>query len=239
MVRTSSLMAIRRVTVLPNMGAVSLGLDSGISKLTNRHSSSSIIQKPTLDSVQNLNLKPSGLSNESLIIMSNLSENFEATHELLIRHVMDVDDIEYDEASKKCRQIEATAREGMFITTIPYKIGIFAALTTGFGAIPMVFDLDLALWFNERFVTADVADDKDLETWLEVGGWTWNWMEPVLGTASFVLLALQFSRAQLENLTIRPFTRHLRVRRGMSLVKIYPQYDKDLLISFGKLITYY
>lgn len=70
--------------------------------------------------------------------MSNLSENFEATHELLIRHVMDVDDIEYDEASKKCRQIEATAREGMFITTIPYKIGIFAALTTGFGAIPMV-----------------------------------------------------------------------------------------------------
>mgnify|MGYP000176066334 CR=1 FL=1 len=52
MVRTSSLMAIRRVTVLPNMGAVSLGLDSGISKLTNRHSSSSIIQKPTLDSVQ-------------------------------------------------------------------------------------------------------------------------------------------------------------------------------------------
>ena len=97
----------------------------------------------------------------------------------------------------------------------------------------------MALWFNEHYVTADVAEDKDLETWLEVGGWTWNWMEPVLGTASFVLLALQFSRAQLENLAIRPFTRHMRNQRGLSLVKHYPQYDADLLVSFGRLITFY
>lgn len=38
--------------------------------------------------------------------------------------------------------------------------------------------------FNEHYVTTDVADDKDLETWLEVGSWTWGWNEPVLGTVS-------------------------------------------------------
>ncbi len=37
-----------------------------------------------------------------------------------------------------------------------------------------VFDLNTALWFNEYFVTADVAEPADLETWLEVGSWTWG-----------------------------------------------------------------
>lgn len=42
-----------------------------------------------------------------------------------------------------------------------------------------MFDVNVALWFNENFVTTDVASDEDLETYLEVGAWTWNWMEPV------------------------------------------------------------
>ena len=51
------------------------------------------------------------------------------------------------------------------------------------------------MWFNERYVTADVPPEKDLETWLEVGSWTWNWMEPPLGTISFVLLCVQVHKA--------------------------------------------
>ena len=34
----------------------------------------------------------------------------------------------------------------------------------GVGSLPMVFDLTTALWFNEYFVTADVAEPEDLET---------------------------------------------------------------------------
>ena len=102
-----------------------------------------------------------------------------------------------------------------------------------------MFDLDTALKFNELYVTADVADDKDLETFLEVGGWTWGWMEPVLGTASFVLLTLQFARAQLKNMGIMPFTNAMRVKRGEYLVQHYPRYDRSILISFAKLITFY
>ena len=30
---------------------------------------------------------------------------------------------------------------------------------------PLCFDLETAKWFNENFVTAEVADPEDLETW--------------------------------------------------------------------------
>ena len=46
-----------------------------------------------------------------------------------------------------------------------YKVGILTAAGSAFISIPLVFDLNTALWFNENFVTAEVADDKDLETY--------------------------------------------------------------------------
>jgi len=192
-----------------------------------------------LEKVKELPLIPKDMNNESLLIVSYLSDDIEAKQELLARHIMDVDKVNYDEALEKCNEIEQAGRKIMLLHTVPYKIGIAGALITGFGSIPMVFDVNVALWFNENFVTTDVASDEDLETYLEVGAWTWNWMEPVLGTASFTLLALQFSRAQLENLAIRPFTRMLRHKRGLYLVQQYPQYNAKLLSGFGKLITYY
>ena len=32
----------------------------------------------------------------------------------------------------------------------------------------------LTRWFA---ITPHLLEPKDLETWLEVGAWTWNWME--------------------------------------------------------------
>ena len=52
--------------------------------------------------------------------------------------------------------------------TLPYKIGIFAALTAAVCSVPLVFDLNTVLCFNELFVTTDIPEDKDLETPLEV-----------------------------------------------------------------------
>ena len=36
-----------------------------------------------------------------------------------------------------------------------------------------------------------------LQFW-KVGAWTWEWMEPAIGTASFVLLAMQLIRSQVH-----------------------------------------
>jgi hypothetical protein len=46
---------------------------------------------------------------------------------------------------------------------------------------------------------------------LEVGTWTWNWMEPPLGQLSFFLLTLQLVRAHMGNLGVKPYTAHVLV----------------------------
>ncbi len=49
------------------------------------------------------------------------------------------------------------------------KLGLVTAVVGGFASIPMVFHLDTALWFNEYFVTTEVAAPEDLETVFECG----------------------------------------------------------------------
>jgi hypothetical protein len=62
----------------------------------------------------------------------------------------------------------------------------------------------------------------------------WGWMEPVLGTVSFCLLCLQFARAQLQNLGIRPYFHWQQERRAARLVRVYPQYDSQFLANYSK-----
>lgn len=62
----------------------------------------------------------------------------------------------------------------------------------------------------------------------------WNWMEPPLGTLSFMLLCLQFSRAQMVNLGIRPFTSYIKDDRANRLCMEYPEYDSRILSQFSK-----
>lgn len=49
---------------------------------------------------------------------------------------------------------------------------------------------------------------------LEVGSWSWNWMEPPLGTISFFLLCMQFAREQRVNIGIKPFTERLKLHQA-------------------------
>ena len=98
------------------------------------------------------------------------------------------------------------------------------------------FDLPTATLFNQAFVTTDVPPAEDLETILEVGSWTWGWMEPVMGQVSFFLLCLQFSRAQIEKLGFRPYTEHIKTRRAKRLAQAFPQYDAGILMGFSKAV---
>eukprot|EP00959_Pyramimonas_sp_CCMP1952_P068349 1426451-Pyramimonas_sp.AAC.1 len=59
-------------------------------------------------------------------------------------------------------------------------------------------------------------------------------MEPPLGQISFFLLCLQFSRAQLQNLGIKPYTAWLLKKRAARLVAMYPQYDSEIVTHFSE-----
>jgi len=160
------------------------------------------IRKPTIDDAKNMPREFSEMSNDTLMQLGALGEH-DATKERLRREIMAVDGLEWDGAGAKLYEIEKKNKEGMFLATLPYKIGVSVAMITGLGALPMVFDLNACLWFNKEFVTMDIPPPEDLETWLEVGAWSWNWMEPVLGTASFTLLGFQFARAQMLNMRMK------------------------------------
>eukprot|EP00121_Abeoforma_whisleri_P002927 Awhi_evm1s2631 len=230
--RASRGLIASRNAVLANQA---LGMRSASSVFNQQRSLSG---KPTLAQAKSLNVKVASMENEQLVQLAYLGMN-EAEEELLVRHIMSVDEIEYDQAREKFNEIEAYARKGLYLVTLPYKAGIVAAVSTGILSIPLVFSYDIAHTFNELYVTTDVPEAEDVETFLEVGSWTWGWMEPVLGTASFTLIAMQFARAQMLNLGIKPFTSFVKHRNGMKLVKRYPQYDPVILLEYGKDVDYY
>jgi hypothetical protein len=94
----------------------------------------------------------------------------------------------------------------------------------------MIHDLP----FVVLFLSVDVPEAKDLETPLEVGTFAWNWMEPPLGQASFFLLCMQYARAQMQNLGIKPYTEYFRHRRAARLITKFPQYNRYVLQSFSE-----
>ena len=107
-------------------------------------------------------------------------------------------------------------------------------LSQGFASIPLCFDVTTAMWFNEHFVTTDIPPPVDLETVLETGMWTWGWMEPPLGQLSFLLLCLEFARAQLDNIGVRPYNGHLMQKRAGRLQEKFPMYNDHILMDFSE-----
>jgi hypothetical protein len=172
------------------------------------------------------------LDNDTLCMMA-IEGNEDANKERLIREIMAKDSIEYDVAKMKFRLVEKANRSGMFVATLPYKTGIVVATGAALATFPLCFDLETAKWFNEAYVTAEVAKPEDLETWLEVGSWTWNWMEPPLGQLSFFLLCLQYARAQMEKIGWTPYTSWLKTRRAQNLSRQFPQYHKGIVESYS------
>lgn len=145
-----------------------------------------------------------------------------------------VDEVDYPTATEIFAAIEKKNNESASLLALPYKLAIFTATGAGFASFPLCFNLDIAKWFNTHYVTTDVPGVEDLETMLEVGAWTWNWMEPPLGQISFFLLCLQFSRAQIQNLGIQPYTERVKSMRASELSSAFPKYDKNIIKAFSE-----
>eukprot|EP00301_Raphidiophrys_heterophryoidea_P012788 c1967_g1_i2.p1 GENE.c1967_g1_i2~~c1967_g1_i2.p1 ORF type:complete len:241 (-),score=51.28 c1967_g1_i2:62-784(-) len=188
--------------------------------------------KPSIQEAKEMPREYYEMPNNVLITLSAEGDK-NARKERLIREIMAVENLTWDEAQPKFGLIQHRNREWLFASSLPFRFGISLALVSAALSFPLVFSRGTALWFNERFVTTDIPPDADLETFLEVGAWTWNWMEPVLGQVSFFLLCLQFSRAQLENLGAKPYTLMLKHHRARKLCRHYPQYNKKILTDFA------
>lgn len=138
------------------------------------------------------------------------------------------------QAAKVFAEIADNNRKWMPIYAFPFQVGFTSALVGGWVSIPLVFHEGTMKWFNTNFVTAELPPAEDLETWLEVGSVSWGWMEPVLGQISFFLLCMQFARAQLQNLGIRPYYNWQKKKRAQRLIDTYPQYNPAFLQLYSE-----
>jgi hypothetical protein len=189
------------------------------------------IQTPSLAIAQDMGKVYSEMENEPLVVIAEM-RNHGARIEVLRRHVMAVDKVTYEKAGETLKKIMAKNREKLFYVAAPYKIGMAGAIIVGIGAFPMVFSVNTAMWFNELYVTMEIPPPSDLDTSLETGAWSWNWMEPILGTASFSLLCFQYIRQQLLNLGMKPYTQKLIEIRAKSLCKAFPDYQEHIIYNF-------
>ena len=123
------------------------------------------IQVPTIEVAKDMGKSFTEMENEPLMIIAEMG-NHEARTEVLKRHIMAVDEVDYPKAGKRMDEISKMNRKNLFLYVLPYRIGIASALVLGLGSIPMVFNLPVATAFNEQFVTMEIPEPSDLDTWL-------------------------------------------------------------------------
>lgn len=172
-------------------------------------------------------------SNNLLLTLADQGD-FEAANERLIREIMWIEKLDWDGAKLKAQEMQqSTQHFSDYLMTLPFKVLAAALVTSGVASIPLCFDLSTAIWFNDAYVTTDVPDDEDLETFLEVGGWTWNWMEPPLGQLSFVLLSVELFRRSLDHLGVKPWIGYVKAKRTARIVNQYTQYNRRIVAQFA------
>merc|ERR1719410_3137975 len=148
------------------------------------------------------------------------------------RDIMVKDNLEYQEACKIFEKIEAENSSISF--SFPNKLGLISSCFAAFVSIPMIFHYPTVHWFNEKFVTTDVPEPKDLETFLEVGSWAWQWIEPLQGSPSFFLICFAFSKAHFNTLGITPLSEAMQEKRASLMIKKFPMYEAETIKMYCK-----
>ena len=172
------------------------------------------------------------MSNDVLLLLSAHGD-VHARRERFVREVMHVDQLSWPEARLKVDGHEDEISKSHVTSKFEGVVGACAVLL-GVGSVPMVFHEWTAINFNELFVTTDVPPLEDLETPLEVGMWTWGWMEPPIGTISFLFICLQFARGRgLYN----PFEEWHRATNERKLLERFNRYSPLIVLQWAEAVT--
>jgi hypothetical protein len=185
---------------------------------------------------RDLPLSVSELSNETLMLMAEQGVSA-ACMERLIRHIMNVDGISYDEAHKRQVELDKKAFIMLDMSFWPMYTMIGACALGGLLCFPMVYEKHTAELMNYLFVNSDVPEPGEMNNMWDVGSWSWEWMEPLMGTAATAILFVQLARGVCEDLEIPVYHQRVRIMIGGKLASQYPQYDKDIIKNFVKTLN--
>ena len=189
---------------------------------------------PARISQKNQRRRFSEFSNETLAVMASLGVHG-ASKERMLREIMRVDGCSYVEAYAVLAKMNLHLEGGTSLHKLPYQAIIAGAWALGVVLIPLgVFQKDLAIWFATAHVGVDLPPAEEIDTVWKVGTWTWQWMEPIIGTWSFVLLALQLIRANGLQIDAKPFNERILTARADDLYKQFPEYEREIVRDYSK-----
>jgi hypothetical protein len=158
-----------------------------------------------------------------------------ASKERMLREIMRVDGCSYVEAYAVLAKMNLHLEGGTSLHKLPYQAIIAGAWALGVVLIPLgVFQKDLAIWFAIEHVGVELPPMEEIDTVWKVGTWTWQWMEPIIGTWSFVLLALQLIRANGLQIDAKPFNERILTARADDLYKQFPDYEREIVRDYSK-----
>jgi hypothetical protein len=157
-----------------------------------------------------------------------------AHKERLLREIMRVDRCSYADAYVVLASMNRQNAKLQWVFKTPYLVGMSCTLVTGLGAIPAVFHRGTAVWFCQNFVGDEIPDLGTLQTCWQVGAWTWTWMEPAIGTFSFVLLSLQLIRSQMQKMQWKPYIGLVKSIMADRLAIAFPQYEREMVRDYAK-----
>ena len=189
---------------------------------------------PARISQKNQRRRFSEFSNETLAVMATLGVHG-ASKERMLREIMRVDGCSYVEAYAVLAKMNLHLEGGTSLHKLPYQAIIAGAWALGVVLIPLgVFQKDLAIWFATEHVGVELPPMSEIDTVWKVGTWTWQWMEPIIGTWSFVLLALQLIRANGLMIDAKPFNERILTARADDLYKMFDRYEREIVRDYSK-----
>lgn len=181
-----------------------------------------------------------GELNHEYLAKLAVNGNHCARRERLIREVVCVDNVTWSQAHEAINKFDEYNERYYWFETLPHRVGIIAACVCGVGSILLVFHPTIAQWYGVNIAGEDLPDEvKDISelTINQVGAWTWSWMEPVLGVASFALLCFQFTRSQANRMNMRTYSQQLVTWRARRILdKFGHVYDGSMLVAWSKFL---
>merc|ERR1719384_147128 len=176
------------------------------------------------------------LSHQSLAELSML-DNHTAQRERLLREIMAVRGISWGEAHVELEKLDNYNEQFYWLESLPYRIGITGSIFIGVLGTLMVFNAPIAEWYAGAVAGEELPEGvKDIQelTTNQVGTWTWSWMEPMIGTASFILLCCQFGRAQAHKMNMKTYGEVVLQWRANRLANAFPEYDRSMVRAWAK-----
>lgn len=190
--------------------------------------------RPTIDEVRASPRFVYEYSNEMLFYAARDTDAHDIHQERLIREIMIVDEIEYDEAAEVMRHMFRYNNELSKYLMIPFHAGLAFCAVSAVGCVPLVFNYTAATNFADLIAASPEEPISPDTAFSDIGTWTWAWMEPIIGTASFSILCLQLLRSAMINLAYRPVRDSVMSYRANALADAFPQFDRPIVKDFGR-----